>query len=467
MHRLSRCVAVLTLLISMSGAAQSAPSTASSGPPVSISISVPPDVVHATSEVLLEIAMTNVSDKGIEIHDEVTGRPWWTTFKINVRDAAGNRIPETPFGRRMLESIFFGSGPGVSLLRPGVTRREIVMLNRIFAIGLHGTYTVSVERGEYPLTAKSNDLRFTLPELPRRNAITHSIAVTVSTSYNSVLPGWSIPIGLSIKNISQRELRLAVWDGRNPDHTVHTPDEFGTGIEIIEGGVPARLTKEGAGYLDRSEVPSGGFLLIPIAPNETLQISRVIGGIFDVSKPGNYVVQVSLRDPFTNQTVRSNRIRVTVAGPEEQSTVPLRAPFIVTISTERTQPNKKFPLLVCQTNISNHVLKLDNFTFDDEIRIFDDHGTPASRTAAGIKAMAEGAKTGEHGTATSIYFWNLAAGQTLCGSIPLRSGWDFSNPGKYFVKIVRSDYPDMQSGRKIEDLPVVRSNTASFSVSAQ
>jgi hypothetical protein len=108
----------------------SQPPVVPSQPSFSIAIRIPP-VLKAQSEMLLEIAMTNTSNKNIE-YAVVPGLPTWWLFQFDFRDTAGRPVLETPVGRKIrigpqaTNSVFGAS------LTPGKVLRVEMRLNRIY-----------------------------------------------------------------------------------------------------------------------------------------------------------------------------------------------------------------------------------------------------------------------------------------------------------------------------------------------
>src|ERR1700757_2976579 len=98
MSRLPMCLLLLAGIATPSLAfSQSTVNPAS--PSFSIDISIP-RVVKADSDMLLEIAMSNTSDKDIG-YGVIPGWPVWQMFQIDVRDAVGHLATETPAGKRI------------------------------------------------------------------------------------------------------------------------------------------------------------------------------------------------------------------------------------------------------------------------------------------------------------------------------------------------------------------------------
>jgi hypothetical protein len=287
-------------------------------------------VVQAESEMLLEIAMSNTSNKDIG-YGVIPGWPGWQMFQLDLRDAAGREVPETPVGRRISNGPAVTSSQiGVSLAPGKVLRRQLI-LNQFYDLGKTGEYTVQARRMDQTtgLEVKSNVLMFRVPS-PALSADLIKPAITIRSPFESVKAGWQIPIQVSVKNLSPQDINLALWSGRNRDLTSKEPDEFGFEWNVRDGhGNPLLLTKQGHAFLTGEELPEGDFTFVPISPGERVEETRLVGGIYDVGSAGNYAIQVVLTDPTTNLPVKSNTVSVAVGSPVE-----LHPPFIITIGPE-------------------------------------------------------------------------------------------------------------------------------------
>jgi len=189
----------------------------------------------------------------------------------------------------------------------------------------------------------------------------------------------------------------------------------------------------------------------------------------DVSKPGKYTLQVVLADPANNVSVKSNVIVVTVVdpAPEKQNPSAFYPPFILTVRLDRDlDAGLEFPMLICQVNISDRALILDNYTFTNEFRVLDSRGMPVPFTERAKKGQEHSQSHNHENPGADIsHSWKVGPHDNLCGIESLDQVWDLSKPGRYSVQIVRYDYPDRTPGQKMEEMPLVRSNTVHLTVS--
>jgi len=438
-------------------------------PSFSIAIGMPP-VVKAESEMLLEIAMTNTSNQDIG-YGVIAGWPMWLMFQLDVRDAAGRPVPETLVGKRIRSGPQAASVFGVSLA-PGKAVRPQLILNRIFNLSQAGEYNVQARRmdGATGVEVQSNVLTFRVPSRAlSSHPLKPAISITITSPFEVVKAGGQIPIEVSVKNLSAQEINLALWSGQNRDSTSEEPDEFGFEWNVRDDhGNPVPLTKQGQAFLSGEELPSGYFAFVPISRGGMVEQTRVVGRTYDVGSAGKYSIQVVLTDPTSNLPVESNTVSVAVGSP-----VKLNPPFIVTISPEESfTTDRRLGLRICQTNISDHAIKVDNATFDQEISLRDNDGVPVPFNEEGKKRIAAEPKSFQSGDrgAYAAHSWVLGPGENLCGVITLDAfgangtNWDLRKPGKYSIQIVRFDYPDKTPGQKMDELPMVKSNTITWSL---
>jgi hypothetical protein len=305
--------------------------------------------------------------------------------------------------------------------------------------------------------------------MPPRRTDKPAISIAIATPFDSVKVGWQIPIAISVTNLSDQETLLAVWNGLNRDSTLKEPDEFGFGLAARDDKAnPVSFTNQGQALFRRDELPNGYFTFLPLPPRETVTETRIAGGIYDIAAAGKYSLQVTLIDPATDLPVKSNAVSVSVSDSAE-----FHPSFIINISPEGSfTRNGQFGLRICQTNISDHKIKLDNATFNREISLRDSHGVAVPLSADFKKRMAEEREQFDRADrgADASHLWYLGPGENLCGVITLDPNdiyWEPRKPGRYSIQIVRFDYPDRTVGQEPENLQIVKSNTITWMVTPE
>jgi hypothetical protein len=432
-------------------------STSTAKPSFALEINVP-QVVRPKTEILLETKYTNATD-----HSQWLGGGTcllWKTYEIVVKDANGTTVQKSPAGQRFnCDHQIANMTLNVSVpLPPGQSVINQLMLDRLFELNKPGLYTIAISRydTESKTVVKSNTAQFRVPQaLPSRANTAPSFSILIS-SPDAVVPiGWEIPIKVVLKNLSGHELRLAIWEGNAPYGQLL--DEFGSGIEVFEGAQVTTIPPKIASTTHRNDSPAGGLHVVTIRPGDEIQQVRLLGGVYDIGRPGRYRVRVGLLDPLHGFAVYSNEIVVSVVSLASVAAT-THSPFVVSI---RNYPeigsNEKLPLLICMANFSNHDVSLDNAITKDLFHVVDSAGKPVPLTEDGRTLQKQFGSTGD---TTAI----VKPGDSLCGGVTIRTLYDFPAPGKYAIRVDRYDEPDALPNQSLQSLPIVESNTATLTV---
>jgi hypothetical protein len=192
-------------------------------------------------------------------------------------------------------------------------------------------------------------------------------------------------------------------------------------------------------------------------PGDEIQQIRLLGGIYDIGRPGRYRVRGVLLDPTNDFAVYSNEIIVSVVS-SASVVATTHSPFVVSIrNCHECASNEKLPLLICMANYSNHDVRLDNAITKDIFHVVDSAGKSVALTEAGRTLQKQFGSTGMT-TAT------VKSGDSLCGVVGIRTLFDFPAPGEYAIRVDRYDEPDALPNQSLQSLPIVESNTATLTV---
>jgi len=294
-------------------------------PPLSLTIHALNDVVQAGSPVEVEVTAENVSNRrAIYV---IPGATYYMAF--DVHDNSANP-PLTRRGRALLlgEGLSFddfpkGSMPGTpELIEPGkrVTVKERVPAD-IFDLTKPGSYTIQLRLPWGHDYMKSNMVTVTVvqgatpyvPTVPQP-----PISVTIQpVGGASVFPGGKVAIEVTTKNTSnhwlnertasdkrdlQRFFRVDVQDSQGG-----TPPESDFGLSVgNRDNVPPKYLPGNANP-GRGDVAGATYNL----GEERTQVVSV-SDLYDLSKPGQYTIQVRRWDDETKTWVKSNTLTVTV-----------------------------------------------------------------------------------------------------------------------------------------------------------
>jgi hypothetical protein len=132
-------------------------------------------------------------------------------------------------------------------------------------------------------------------------------AVSISTPERTVNSGSRIPLTISLKNLSDKTVSVAlnssdVGVGRTFEITVL--DSSGDALPRVKEAAPL------SGKTPLTKTFSGGTL--PVAPGKEILRTISLDRLFDLSKTGTYTVQVRKIEKQTNTIQESNTLALTI-----------------------------------------------------------------------------------------------------------------------------------------------------------
>jgi hypothetical protein len=317
------CLLFQCLCVVDAKAAQSTQSPAS----LALTLRAVNETVQAGSAVELEVTVKNNSDHG-------DAYPSWGPIyyeKFDVRDSQGVR-PLTRRGRALLlgEGLspddFPRGSQGGEPLKPGqsMTLPEHIP-GDIFDLSKPGRYSIRLHIPWGNSYLDSNTITITVvpadaahlaaAKVPPRQP---PIAVTIKTEGGlTTFPAGHVMLDVTTKNISnhftnqrtardkrdsQRFYRVDVQDSQGS-----TPPETDFGRSVgNRGDVPPQHLGENA-LPGREDVRGGSYL-----PGDQRTETIKVDDLYDMSKPGQYTIQVRRWDDETKTWVKSNAVTVTV-----------------------------------------------------------------------------------------------------------------------------------------------------------
>jgi len=153
-------------------------------------------------------------------------------------------------------------------------------------------------------------LVWAVPVLVRDRAGKQQFTLVISTDKPVVNVGSDLSIMAPLTNDSDRDLDTSAIvssrTGIDPNYLYDVRDSAGN-------PVPRRL-------YEHPELATGSAMFSDVKPDESVTLVHDINRLFDFSKPGKYVIQVSRRvpDPKKGVLTKSNKIVITVT-PEARS----------------------------------------------------------------------------------------------------------------------------------------------------
>jgi hypothetical protein len=403
-----------------------------------LAISLPEDVIKADPEEPMEITMTNISDRPIP-YDLVFGeRPWANMFDIKIRNSDGTPVVEKP-GVAKLRG-WSGSGM-IWTIKPGQEFMQQVILNRAYDLSKPGTYIIEVQRydGISKTLVKSNVIgaKFGQRSEPAGGA-KPSFSIILKAPYNLIKAGYEVPLEMEVRNLSKQELRFADWHTQN-DAGSGVDNEFGVGFDVRDQeNKPLSFTKSGRALEKGDDIPYGQFTFVTVQPEQNYTVTKLLGGLYDISKPGKYAIQVAMRDPASSLLVKSNTVNVTVL-PNGPGTLPSTAPSsllsIGTMPEQATDGSKKLMVLLAVTNMSDHEINFDRNLERNDIEVRDDKGNLAPLTEMGRKLRNEFGTAAANPLPLAVHPGQTTGG----GAFYLDDVYDLKRPGQYTIQLGRFD----------------------------
>ena len=112
--------------------------------PFNVTISPETPVVKATHPVIVDVTVTNTSNRRLLIQERNPA----TDYEFDVRDERGNAVPETDLGRKLKEppTIPMNSRNFGVYLRPNESTKETIALSDLYDLSHPGQYTIQVSR---------------------------------------------------------------------------------------------------------------------------------------------------------------------------------------------------------------------------------------------------------------------------------------------------------------------------------
>jgi hypothetical protein len=138
--------------------------------PFSIVINTEHEPFKAGAEVLLQITLTNTSNREIALSKAPGDLPQAESeYSIKVLDSQGREVPDTDYGQKIKQRKILVSRSRVSwTLGPGESLKDGAIISKLYDISHPGKYTGQVMRSIPPQlgkgTVKSNIIQVTVTE---------------------------------------------------------------------------------------------------------------------------------------------------------------------------------------------------------------------------------------------------------------------------------------------------------------
>ncbi len=327
------------MMLAVSGAAMAQNLQGSSKPlPLSLTISPEQQTVVAGSPVIVKTIVTNTSGQDFGMWIQL-GDP----FRADVKDANGGSPPPTRWcfyndprfdvGRVLGASgdldmrLLNGNGLYVTYKANG-SYASSADIRYLYNVEEPGTYTIILRLAAFP-AVKSNPVAVTVVPAAPSTAAAQQIPTTPPFSLELRIPattpspypakvGAPMPLQVITKNVSTHSIVL-----RRQEHEhdrAMLGSVFRVDVQDTQGN-PAAETPLGESKKLRDQSPPvpaamasarAAGTLICLKPGEDWRNTIRVDDLYDLSKPGQYTIQVRRWDDETKTWVRSNTITVTV-----------------------------------------------------------------------------------------------------------------------------------------------------------
>jgi hypothetical protein len=281
-----------------------------------LKLSAPRTVIGLDDDFLITVTLTRPDEHG-----------WYDyAYDIEIRDGAGQKVPDSTYGKRLRNSVFLSGGglPGHHPLAPVGEAVTTFNLSPYFDIDKPGNYTVSVgQRGYAPgslvitvlpvlagteATTRQNgsgaDARPVAPPAQGNAPRTGDFSLTIAADREAPVAEADIHIVTLFNNPTKGTVAVPlISDGRGLIFDVRGPD--GRAVpETDEGRLTKALVADGTTKL-------GAF---PLGAGSSFSMDTVINRLVDMTRVGTYTLQfyMTLPEELGGGEIRSNVISLTV-----------------------------------------------------------------------------------------------------------------------------------------------------------
>lgn len=276
-------------------------------------------------------------------------------------------------------------------------------------------------------------------------------SIVITPHRDAVKAGSEVLLDVEAVNTSDKPIR---WFFTKQDL------EYDTDVRD-SSGTQAQETVYGR-KLHRGELLQGSIISSELKPGQQVRGSIVLSDIYDLTKPGEYAVQVMRKDVVSRQVVRSNRIVVRILNSREWSVLNVAStPFSVSIRVLEggsVKVGSPITLRTCVENNSSSTVSLSNSVTMNRIVVRDAEGKEAPPTESGRVIQKGFGKRGS-GRAFPVH-----PGSDLCGDTSLDVLYDMSHPDKYTIEVHRSLEDAEESGNSANSPTIVKSNQLTLTV---
>ena len=278
--------------------------------PLSVTISTPNPTIKAGADLKIDEALTNTSDKPL------SGTPDGT---LKVHDNNGKAVtavePPKPDVETVLKDgtrvpvvrVLQGSHQSQIML-PGTTHFELVV-NKYFDLSKPGMYTIQVSESFHGFVVNSNTVTVSVvsAQMVEASSGKPRLSVALRMVENTSKAGSKVIVDVLLTNISSGKVLLPAGGGEDilPWYTIQVRRKDGAPVPESQ---LVQAQKRGSA----KPLPPGMFkvdnysrIMGELQPGQTAKERVVLNDLYDLSQPGDYVVQAERIEPANGAILKS------------------------------------------------------------------------------------------------------------------------------------------------------------------
>jgi hypothetical protein len=304
---------------------QSAPTA----PDLSLALTAPNDVLRGGSPVEVNFVVKNITDHNVEYSCFVL-----IPCGLQVHDANGDEPPDAQLHRRFRPGLARSPNIspqeipmgrlGVGVLKPGEVQTNVIDVDKWYDLSRPGIYTVQVIRATKAGEVWQRSNAITIQVVPAEASRTapapgppFSLIVRTYGKYSTVTsrePGFGLLV--DTKNTSAHRITLATQkpdqEQVGPVYKIDVLDSAGASAPEKDAGRLAKIRDQSPPFAGQEAAQRHGEEALSLKPGEEWWDAISVSQFYDLSKPGQYTIQLRRWDDETKTWVKSNTITLTV-----------------------------------------------------------------------------------------------------------------------------------------------------------
>src|SRR5579871_978462 len=394
-------------------------------PLFSVAISGTKDVVPAGAKVIVKAEVTNNGRRAIWFDRDSMG------CEVRLSDGSPLAMKESYRLQKIRERSVVLLIPG-DWLAPGQTYRFVYVMSDMYDLSHPAQYIIrarqSLPGGSTLALSNAIDVEVTPASVqPSPESGTEaskaSFSLEIEACQDMVRPRARVGISIKATNTTDHDIDL---HNSMTLYSLNVRDSRGVEPPLTEAG---KLMKKLHGN------DGGGG--VRLKPGETKGEGAFgLDELYDLSRPGEYTLQISRTDPETNALVKSNSIAITVERANAYKSRRARAPqFSIAISTQQSTLASGGELKI-KAELRNESAYAINSAEDCslELEVFDEDGwIPVPTTQSWERRSRQP-------TFRRVAVRTVQPGETQKCVFAVGEMYEIARPGRYYIQMKRRDF---------------------------